>query len=64
MGLRNLFFHRKDIVASEVDIGRLALSYYIKEVLFQTDFLHSFEEELYHDRQHPSSIDFKARYKS
>lgn len=60
MGLCNLSFHREDIVASEVDSGRLGLSYYTKEVLFQRDFLHSFEEELYQDRQHPSSTGFKA----
>lgn len=33
MRLCNLPFHRKDIVASEVDAGRLELVYYIKKVL-------------------------------
>lgn len=33
MGLCNLPFHRKDIVASEVDVGRLEQFYYIKTAL-------------------------------
>lgn len=32
MGLCKLPFHRKDIVVSEVDVGRLELVYYIKEL--------------------------------
>lgn len=41
-----MFFQIKDIVVIEVDVYRLELFEYIKEVLFQTDLLHSLEEEL------------------